>query len=141
MTRHKITAQDLDPQRTLADYIEEKRNEQFVYGLNDCCQFVREGVERVTGKPIDTSDIGKYSTVKEALRVLKKQGGFESLGKKYFGDPIEPTYAQRGDIVLFNYKDVEAVGLCVGDKIACLDKDGVVFIDLLENAKLAWRIK
>ena len=72
----------------------------FSYGL-DCCQFVGECVESITGKnPMDGFE---YSNEAEAYEVIGKYGKLEDAMRATLGEPYDGY--KDGDICLLEMKD------------------------------------
>lgn len=84
---------------TLAEYITGKLSASFQYGVNDCILFTIGWVEIATGKKYLPAKIWKNE--KEALHLIKKQGGLIAVFDKHF-TPIEPNYAVDGDLAMVN---------------------------------------
>lgn len=81
----------------LADYITSKLTAPFEYGVNDCILFTIGWVEIATGKKYLPATIWKNE--KEALRLIKKNGGLMAVFDKNF-TPVEPNFARDGDLTL-----------------------------------------
>lgn len=87
----------------LSSYIQDKRDEPFAYGANDCAHFVAGAVEAVTGQDVFSDLRGTYDSEFGSLRVIKE------LGKSNLGEVIDTMFAevsighaQRGDIAFFD---------------------------------------
>ena len=52
---------------------------------------------------------------------------------------IEVIKAQRGDVALIDTPDGDALSLVVGDKVAAMGKDGLIFLPVM-SAKKAWKV-
>jgi len=96
--------------RLLADYLELKKDEPFVWGVNDCCRFADGAVIAITGHSMMKSF--NYTNEKEALRLLKT--GLETLTSNELGQSIKPAFAQRGDVVLVQRGEMPALAICEG---------------------------
>ena len=62
--------------------------------------------------------------------------------KKFVGarlPEIEPYKAQRGDVALIDTPLGDALSLVIGDKVAAMGKDGLIFLPL-SAAKQAWKV-
>jgi len=114
-------------------------NEPFTWGTNDCCMFAVRCVEAITGV-----DHGKkyrgYKTRVGAMKRLAKYGGVEGIATECLGDPKSIKLAKRGDVVLHDISDDGlSLGVCLGDKIATVNDDGVVYMPLSDGIK-AWGV-
>lgn len=83
---------------------------------------------------------GTYSTALGAARILKDKGGIEAIVDAA-GYPREPvSFAQRGDLVLFDMPDGPTLGVCAGKYSAFPGKDAAV-AQLTESCRIAWRVE
>ena len=94
----------------LAKYFAEKKDQPFVWGVNDCCRFADGAVIAITGQSMMTSF--NYTNEKQALRLLKTR--LEELTSKELGQSIKPAFAQRGDVVLIQRGEMPALAVCDG---------------------------
>ena len=126
----------------LGDTIERARSRSYKIGEHDCFRVACEVVEALTGVDRWSEWQGRYSTEREALRLLAAHGhSFESAGDKFFGVArCAPRLAQRGDIVAFRAANgTKHLGVCMGEKTAVTSAEGLAFVGTLE-ALCAWRI-
>ena len=90
-------------EQALSDYIGSKRNEPFVYGVNDCCMFAAGAVEAMTAIDPMAEFRGKYKSLAGSVRALKEIGAGDleqTIDGKF---PVIPvSSAQRGDIAFFD---------------------------------------
>lgn len=123
------------PER-LFDYLESVRSKPFKYGENDCCLFVANAVEAMTG--IDPAEEFRGYDEDGAKEILSRFGGLEGLAEyvcEKSGFPEVPvSMAQRGDVVLA--KDM--LGICLGRRVAAPGKSGVVYLP--RTFDRAWRV-
>jgi cell wall-associated NlpC family hydrolase len=96
------------PQR-LAEYLEEHRSTPFVWGTFDCCLFVCDAIEAMTGVDPGRNLRGRYVNETGALDVLLEEYGTDNLERvvekicELEGYPeMTPSFAQRGDVVIVN---------------------------------------
>jgi hypothetical protein len=81
----------------LADKICEWMDYKFKWGKKDCCIFVGECIEVMTGENPQKEFMGKYRSEKGAFRILREVGGIDGvLGRKY--EKIDLKMVQRGDV-------------------------------------------
>jgi hypothetical protein len=50
-----------------------------------------------------------------------------------------PQLAAAGDVVLFDYEGVSAIGVCIGDKIAALTESDLVRVPM-SRARMCWKV-
>lgn len=114
----------------LHDYIISKMNVPFEYGTNDCILFTIGWVEIASGKKYLPAKIWKNE--KEALKLIKKNGGLEAVFDKRF-KPVQPNYAADGDLTI-----VEGISyLFSGANIVTVGTDGLKYRSRL-LAQKAW---
>tara|TARA_B100000686_G_C16621135_1_gene879294 strand:- start:81 stop:551 length:471 start_codon:yes stop_codon:yes gene_type:complete len=131
----------------LSEFIFKRKDCPFEYGKNDCCLFVADAVEVMTG--IDTAEDFRfqYKGKKEAYNLLYRfSGGYiletvRKLTKAYGMPEIKPGFASRGDVVLIDGLMGEALGIVdmSGTKIVVPGKKGLTAFPF-EVIKKAWRV-
>lgn len=126
------------PER-LANFIEARRERAFSWGESDCCLFVCDGIETMTGTDPGERWRGLYQSEKGARRVLRDNGGVAGLATMILGPPIPCALAGRGDVVLIDTPTGEALALSVGASIAAQGQSGIEFHPA-GAAKAAWKI-
>lgn len=133
-------------ERLLVEFIDSKRNEPFVWGSNDCIHFVNEAYKVQYGFNLfQTIESAIYHDLESSLKVA-----FQHLGTIKLDEAtdklltrINTNFLQFGDIAFIDTTDFgtgsgSAFGLYLGEKIACLGLDGLVFVDR-GYAKFGWR--
>lgn len=110
----------------------------FEWGSNDCCMFAVGCVEAITGVNFGSEYVG-YSTKFGASKVLYEHGGVDGIATKHLGEPKQSKLAKRGDIVMFDCGDGNALGVCLGVKIAAVSESGLMFISMNKAIK-AWSV-
>lgn len=124
----------------LSDHIEEWRHKKFEWGKTDCGHFCLHAEKAMCGTSRFEDWIGKYSTHKGLARLMVKKGANDLAA--IFGArlaEIEPNKAQRGDFALIDTTLGDALSLVIGDKVAGMSKEGLVFLPL-SAAKKAWKV-
>ena len=124
----------------LNDHIEEWRHKKFEWGKADCALFCLYAEKAICGASRFDDFIGKYRSAAGSAKALLKIGGGDlaaNVGARL--DEIEPYKAQRGDVALIDTPLGDALSLVVGDKVAAMGKDGLVFLPL-SAAKQAWKV-
>ena len=124
------------PER-LAQYVEARRSTPFEYGSHDCCMFAGGAVEAITGQnPMHEFD---YRNRLGAERLLRSAGTLDALVNRTLGEPVHPSQAGRGDIVLADLEEGATVGVCIGDQCVFAADPGITFRPR-SVARAAWRI-
>ena len=124
----------------LANHIEEWRHKKFEWGKADCALFCFYAEKAMCGSSRFDDFSGKYRSAAGSAKALLKIGAGDlaaSVGARL--QEIEPHKAQRGDVALIDTPDGNALSLVVGDKVAAMGKDGLVFLPL-SAAKQAWKV-
>lgn len=123
----------------LAQFIEQRREEPFAWGVNDCCTFAADWVEVCAGVDYAKAWRGRYVSGLGAARFLDEAGGVEALVDALGLQRIELQLAGRGDIVAQETGRGMTLGICLGVTTAFVAKTGLVF-GPIANVKTAWRI-
>ena len=122
----------------LVEYIEQSRTVPFAYGSHDCCQFAAKAVAALTGE--NPAAAWHYTNEIGAARLIVEAGGLEALITTAMGEPIHPSQAGRGDVVLADLELGPTIGVCLGRTCAfATDPVGVVFRPRAA-ARMAWRV-
>ena len=124
----------------LNDHIEEWRHKKFEWGKADCALFCLYAEKAICGASRFDDFIGKYRSAAGSAKALLKIGAGDlaaSVGARLA--EIEPSKAQRGDVALIDTPLGDALSLVVGDKVAAMSKDGLIFLPL-NAAKKAWKV-
>ncbi|MCA3194500.1 MAG: hypothetical protein INH12_31060 [Cupriavidus sp.] len=126
------------PER-LAAFIEARRERAFSWGESDCCLFVCDGIEAMTGTDPGERWRGLYQSERGARRVLRDNGGVSGLATLILGHPVPPALAGRGDVVVIDTPAGEALALCVGANIAAQGEWGLEFHPS-SAARASWKV-
>lgn len=138
-----MTARVHDWPEKLTAYLAQRRCMPFAWGVHDCCQFARRGVQAQLGRdPIKGRQLKltAYRKAATAQRILDRVGGVEALPEKCGLAEVPVKRAHRGDLVLS--PDIEsrrALGICAGEKSVFAAKDGLLFVPTLACTR-AWRV-
>jgi hypothetical protein len=125
----------------MAEAIEAARTQPFAYGSFDCCLFAADVVLAMTGVDYAASFRG-YDTKTGAYRIIAEHGSLAALLTSVLGEPIEPSFAGRGDVVLADIETVEggeSAGICLG-AFCAFPKDIGFALHSRTVVKLAWKI-
>lgn len=122
----------------LADEIEAARGRPFAWGSHDCCAFAARVVQAMTGVDF-LANFAPYHDKAGANALLSGHDGVRDFATACLGNPIPPLKAQRGDIVVVDTKDGEALGICNGSHHVCASLRGIEVVPFGE-ALAAWRV-
>jgi hypothetical protein len=125
----------------LSDYIKSVQNEPFTWGKFDCCLFAANCVEVMTGKDFTENLRYRYNSKITACRVLLDKNYlniFDMVIKK-IGEPKNPLFANRGDVVYYKKDEKESLGICLGDKCVFVGENQLEYIPL-QQVECAWSI-
>ena len=123
----------------LAQFIEQRRDQPFAWGVNDCCTFAADWVQLCTGVDYAQAWRGRYVSGLGAVRVLDDAGGVEALLDALGLQRVAPQQAGRGDIVAQQAGRGVTLGICLGVTTAFVAEAGLVF-GPLSSVETAWRI-
>lgn len=115
---------------TLPEYISAQMEIPFAWGKHDCMLFTIGWVEIATGKKYLPEKLWKDE--KEAVRLVKKQGGLIEVFDKHF-TRIDPNYAKDGDLTVVD----GVASLFSGSKVVSVGENGLAFKKRTE-ANNAW---
>ena len=109
-------------ENALSEYIAEKRNEPFEYGINDCCLFAAGAVLEITGEDPMSEFRGKYDSLKGSLKAIKDigSGTLEATLDGKFAE-VSIGYAQRGDLAFFD----DSIGVVMDGFAYFVSDDGL----------------
>jgi hypothetical protein len=122
----------------LSERVEAWRHRPFRYGESDCCQFVADVVLAISG--IDyRARFPRYASESEAYEVLAAHSGAQGLIESVLGPAMAPSFARRGDVVLADFGDGLAAGICLGVQCCAPGARGLTFRPMT-FAVAAWSI-
>lgn len=133
-------------ERLLVEFIDRKRSEPFAWGSNDCIHFVNEGYKIQYNRNLfSTIDSADYNDLESSFKVAMEHLGTIKLDEATdkLLTRINANFLQFGDIVYIDTTDFgtgsgHAFGLYLGEQIACVSLDGLVFVPR-KYAKYGWR--
>lgn len=124
----------------LTDHIEKWRFKKFRWGISDCSMFCLYAEKAMCGESRFQDFVGKYRSEDGATRVLQEYGQ-ETLRKTIDLrlETISANHAMRGDIALIDTNQGDGLGLVIGQQIAAMSQEGLIFFPLSHGKKF-WRI-
>lgn len=124
------------PER-LAEFIESRRGEPFAFGTHDCCQFAAGAIEAITGD--NPARHWAYANELGAARIIHEAGSLEAVVTEALGDPVHPSQAGRGDVVIAELDRGDTVGVCLGNVCAFAAEVGLLILPRTV-ARSAWKV-
>ena len=127
--------------QTLQEFLEPWRARPFDWGTRNCCHLVaawvreREGVSPLVGiGPMPHTQTG-------VLRKIVRLGGLRAAWTRQLRrDPIGPTVARLGDVVLLAVNgDGEFTGICNGRTALLMTSAGIMALPM-DDAVCAWPV-
>lgn len=111
----------------LAAKVEEWRALPMAWGSVDCCQFCADMAQALTGTD-HRALFPAYSSREEADAIIADAGGMQALLTRALGESKPIAWAMRGDVILADFGDGLAPGVCVGVMSCTTGPRGLVFI-------------
>jgi hypothetical protein len=125
--------------RVLHEFVISRARTPFEWGKQDCCMFVADCVQALTGVDPAAAYRGTYTNEQEACAILDRLGGVEAIAEASGFKEVGLLYAQRGDVVSFQGPIEIALGICVGKWIYFPGETGLVQ-QPLSAGRRAWRV-
>jgi hypothetical protein len=122
---------------------------KFEWGQFDCCLFVCECIEAMTGVDLSMGLRGTYSDKIGAHLAIKRISGgdlgalAQMMAAMFEIEEIQTALACPGDIALMNGLGGLSLGVCVGEKVlspSYVPGEGLAH-DEIENCLRAWKIR
>lgn len=129
----------------LTVYLETVRAQSYHRVDHNCGSFILGVIEAVTGETADEVlsrlDLEMPDSEFGVARVLAERGDMQGLCEAYFGQAADPAKlcARRGDIVLFDGEDGDAIGVMENGGALVLTETGLWHRPLIE-ARGFWRL-
>lgn len=115
----------------LAVALETARDKPFRWGSHDCGLFAGDCVLAMTDIDPVAEYRGRYTDEAGARAIMLELagGGLRAVWTQAFGAALNNTrFAKRGDVVLIDVNGVEATGIVVGARAACLSESGMLLV-------------
>lgn len=122
-------------------YIDQRRDQPFEWGRNDCVSFAAAWVAlaRPDLDPLAEVERAGHQSARQALEWLKGRDLAAVVNAWGALTPIEPGFAQRGDVVLVDNTGRPALAVCVGSYAVGPGPEGAEFVPM-NTARAAWRV-
>ena len=115
--------------RRLGDYVAELRAEPYAFGRQDCWLFVCGAVEAMTGVDHAAKHRGRYKTARGAIGQVLKPIDAKDMAEVagHYFEPVEPVFAQIGDIMAIPTDDVFgfSLGILNGEQVLVVTPSGI----------------
>lgn len=122
----------------LAGVISDHETRPFAWGRADCCLFVARAIDAMTDSDLEAQLAPLYQDEPGALRLIADSGSLEAAVSRFLGEPIE-AFANRGDAVLIDGGEGDAVGICVGLYVVAMGPEGLHRVPRSEIRKV-WQV-
>lgn len=126
-----------DWQSRLQAALAARQHSPFEWGQHDCCLFVCDCIEAMTGRD-PAADVRGYASDREAARLVRELGGMRAIGSARFGAEIAPALAQVGDVGLVVHDGRQSLALCGGAHWVAAGAVGLAVLPM-RAAAVAWR--
>ena len=123
----------------LQELVQSRMTVPFEYGVNECCTFCADAVLAMTGHDPMSHLRGKWSSEREALKVLKNLGGLLNAVLDVLGPSHDPNYSQRGDVVYVTGDRDSLLTVNMGEYLMAPSKSGMAYL-ALSTAHSSWAI-
>lgn len=138
-----------DWQARLDSFLHAHAHDSFAYGSWDCCLFVCDAIQEMTGVDPASSFRNRYKTRSEAYSAIREQLGAKSLRAAVesitstlgMQEAASMKLAQRGDVALIKRARDYSLGLIAlnGREVIVCRSGGLCRISL-NQAVRAWRV-
>lgn len=125
-----------DWQTRLQALIDSRLHAPFEWGRHDCCLFVCDAIEAMTGHD-PAKDLRGYSDERGAARILRDAGGVAAYADARAGPEVAPSIAQIGDVGLVITDGRESLALCAGAHWLSVGADGLKSLPITAASR-AW---
>jgi len=125
-------------EKALNAEIERTRELEFSWDKNHCLGFAARCQEAMTGKT-DFPEAFTSTSFMSAQKIIKKHGGDLTSWMDEKLQRINLLAAQRGDFIEVETDIGEAIGVCIGEKVAVMGEDGLEFMPMTHGIR-AWKV-
>lgn len=120
--------------------VKANQTKKFAYGTHDCCLWAANCAKALTGVDYAEPWRGKYTDKVSADAFVKAGGGLEAMVTSTTKiQPLNPLYANVGDIVLAVSNATEMLGICNGDSFLAPSATKLVAMPMSLATKV-WKI-
>jgi hypothetical protein len=128
----------LDWEARLASYLDSVRGKAYGFGAHDCILHGANSVKAQTGKDYARGYRRKYKSLTSGLRLIRAKGfaDIPALVTAKLGEPVPPSLAHRGDLVLSD----GSTGVCMGEFAYFVGLPGGLVRVPRKDWQMAWRV-
>jgi hypothetical protein len=130
----------------LEAFVQQRANQPFAWGVQDCALFAADAVQAITGADVAPPALRQHRSARAALRSLQAHGGLHGVAQAALGTPIAPGLATVGDVLLLSSNNLAFVqrgrpmlALCNGGTALAPGLRGLISVGL-QRATHAWRV-
>ena len=121
------------------DVIDAHIHKDFAFGSADCSLFVARVVDAMTDSTYEQQLGESYQDERTAIRLIAEQGGMQAAVSAFLG-PIAEGRPMRGDVMLFDGGEGDAVGIWDGKDIVAMGETGLRRVPRSEM-KAFWAVR
>lgn len=118
-------------------------DKNFTWSSFNCAFFVCDWIKEVKGIDPALGLRQKCKNKKDMMKILRDYGSLTKIAVDYGitlgAHPINPNFAKRGDVVLFNYRNFPTLGIMDNAGIVSPSLKGLS-ITPISSAILAWKL-
>lgn len=116
-------------ERLLA-FVRSRERVPFAWGSNDCALHTADAVLAMTDHDFAEPFRGRYYSAFGAAKALLSNGARDlaTYVSQVLGEPVAPTLARRGDVMLFAAEEGSALGVVVADQASSAGPDGITWV-------------
>jgi hypothetical protein len=119
----------------LYDVITDHSTREFAWGEADCCLFVARAVDAMQDTNLEAQLQSQYTDERSALTMIVIHGGLEQAVTSFLGEPTS-LRAVRGDVVLIDGGEGDALGICMGSQVVAMGPAGLRNVPRAEIRKV-----
>lgn len=123
----------------LHEFIEDRREQPFVIGKNDCFKFALDWIEVATGRKLEHPP---YHDAKSAAQAKREADStIIDFALRNFGTQVDIPLARRGDVVALDTENWQGLGVVVSGGYVAGPGETCIVFETVDKAIMAWRIE
>lgn len=112
----------------LQEWLAERRGRALAFGTFDCATLAADYLAEFHGRTDALGELrGAYRTHAEAMALIERGGGIENCVRARLGAMQPMARCECGWIVVGDFGDGPAIGICAGHNVACVGVRGLTF--------------
>lgn len=129
-----------DWQIKFAEVTSQVVSKRFKWGEHDCCLWAADCTLALTGIDFAAEWRGLYSDEQGAYALISQGGSLTKMVSNVLGlEPINPNYANVGDVCLVFTGGKEALGICNGASVLIPSRTCMAHLPM-SSVKKIWKI-